>query len=463
MPIFKIYGQEATTQKQKIFFYDTDISRIYHENGEDVMQGVLKQDAPKTKASLQKGKTNLEVIKIQLGLSCNFECEYCSQRFVPHSDETNPNDVDNFVEKMSTWFDGGKNGDGTGVKFEYWGGEPFVYWKTMKPLAEQIAAKYPNSTPSVITNGSLLDNEKIDWLEKYNFQVSLSHDGPGQPVRGPDPLDDYKSKQAIIELFKRFATKGKMSINPMVNAKNTSKEAISKFFEDFVKENIGEEYLQYLVFGEGGFVDAYDEGGMENSLLDEEQDLAYRYKSYIEVRDSKAKRFIQLNQKVHNFIRSIELGKNLNTLGQKCSMDKSSNIAVDLNGNVLTCQNVSAISSNPAGISHKLGTVDDLDSVIINSGTHWSDREECPKCPIIHICQGACLFLTGELWEASCNNAFSDSIALFANAFEVITGHIPIYIEGEQRKDRQDIFWWIHGKPENLRKPKKVISIKAIN
>ncbi|MFV1309892.1 radical SAM protein, partial [Klebsiella pneumoniae] len=127
-------------------------------------------------------------IKIQLGLSCNFECEYCSQRFVPRAEETNPDYVDDFVNNMDSWY----KGDGD-AEFEFWGGEPFVYWKTFKPLAERIKDKYPNSKLSVITNGSLLDKEKNEWLDTLGFQVSISHDGPGQWVRGPDPLDDPES------------------------------------------------------------------------------------------------------------------------------------------------------------------------------------------------------------------------------------------------------------------------------
>jgi len=37
-------------------------------------------------------------LKIQLGLSCNYSCEYCSQRFVPHNEEGDgtPRDVQIF-------------------------------------------------------------------------------------------------------------------------------------------------------------------------------------------------------------------------------------------------------------------------------------------------------------------------------------------------------------------------------
>jgi uncharacterized protein len=462
MAKFEITAWHPVNQEERKMYYDSSVSTLKWEDGTSVLQGVMEQPRTPPQAKINHGKRNLKTVKIQLGLSCNFECEYCSQRFVPHADSTNPNDVDPFVSNMHTWFEGGEDGLGGGAHFEFWGGEPFVYWKTMKPLVEAIIAKYPHATKSVITNGSLLDQEKIDWLEKYDFFVGISHDGPGQWVRGPDPLADENTKAAIIELFRRLAPTNKISFNAMINNKNISRGDIEVFFKNFIRDNLGDEYVQYLSIGEGGFVDAYDEGGVSNSLKDEEEEVKFRNHSYLELRETKVNRFISVHQKVDGFIRSIMTGRRIESLPQKCGMDQSDSIALDLNGNVITCQNVSAVSSNPAGTSHKIGHISDLEAVKLNTSTHWSDREECPKCPVIHICKGACMFLSGDLWEASCNNAYSDNIVMFATAIESATGYVPMYIDGPLRQDRKDIFWWVNGKPENTRKAKKVIPIVAV-
>lgn len=447
----------------KKIIYDSSVSTLTWEDGTPLIKDVRVQPEVTIPAKINHSKRNLKTIKIQLGLSCNFECEYCNQRFVPHADATNPDDVQPFVDNMSTWFDGGEQGDGTGVHFEFWGGEPLVYWKTLKPLAEAVIAKYPKCTKSIITNGSLLDTDKIAWLKKYEFWVGISHDGPGQHVRGPDPLEDPVSKKAIIDLFKTLAPSGMTSFNSMINAKNTSRADIEQFFVNFVKTNIGEEYLQYLKIGEGTFVDAYDEGGLSASLLDEEEELKYRNLALNELREGKVKLFGAINNKVNNFIQSIVDGTRIESLPQKCGMDKENSIALDLNGNVITCQNVSAVANNPAGISHKIGHVSDLENVKLDTSTHWSDRTECPNCPVLHICRGACMFLSGELWDASCNNAFSDNIVPFTLAIEQLTGEwIPMYIDGPLREDRKDIYWWVNGKPEKTRKVRKVIPIMAV-
>ena len=69
----------------------------------------------------------VRVLKIQLGLSCNYSCDYCSQRFIERPKETSKKDIDDFMAKMENLtFD-----EEQGLKIEMWGGEPFVYWKTM--------------------------------------------------------------------------------------------------------------------------------------------------------------------------------------------------------------------------------------------------------------------------------------------------------------------------------------------
>jgi len=463
MAIFTITGQHPETNEERIMYYDSSVSTLKWEDGTNVVAGVQTKPPPKIPANIQKGKRDLKLIKVQLGLSCNFECEYCSQRFVPNSEETTHRDVDIFVKQMETWFDGGTDGLGDGIRFEWWGGEPFVYWKTMKPLVEAVNARYPNIENFTITNGSMFTKEINEFLVKYNFSVGLSHDGPGQFVRGPNPLDEPKMKFWLVDLLKRLLPASKISFNATLNKKNPSRQDIQLYFEDFIRNELGEEYLQYVNVGEGQFVDAYDEGGMENSLLDEEEDLKFRNNAYLDIRDNKATRFINITEKVKLFIDSVMIGTHKEALPQKCGMDRPDRMAIDLRGNVMTCQNVSAVSNNPSGISHHIGHVSDLENVEIKTATHWSDRRDCPTCPVIHLCRGSCMFLTGDLWEASCNNAFSDNIPMFAVAIEAMSGgYIPIYIDGPQREDRKDIFWWVNGKPENTRKAKKVIPITAI-
>ena len=72
------------------------------------------------------------------------------------------------------------------------------------------------------------------------------------------------------------------------------------------------------------------------------------------------------------------------------------------------------------------------------------------------------MFLDGKFWEISCANSYSDNIALFALAFEKITGYIPTLIKGGNLPpERQDIFGTIF---QHKEKPvKKIIPIKVVS
>lgn len=468
MPKFDITVFNPVNMEERVLEYDNELSTlIWKASGETVLTDFDIADQPdigQVKIPLGK-KPN--TIKIQLGLECNFSCDYCNQRFVPHAPTHNQQDIQPFVDNMSNWFNGGFDGLGEGARFEFWGGEPLVYWKTLKPLAEAIHAKYPHAGLVMITNGSILTEEMTRWIMAMNFSIGLSHDGPGQHVRGPDPLQDPQSKEMILKLYEMLAPRNKFTFNVMINRQNISRAECQEFFEKLIGEELGEDMLDFLVIGEGTFIDAYDEGGLFNSLDGIKQEILYRGYAYKELRENPPKRFSIIHKKVTEFINSIRFGLLSRGMGQKCGMDAPDSIAVDLDGNVLTCQNVSINAVNPAGKSHKIGHVDDLDSVVIDTATHWSDREECPNCPVLHICRGACMFLSGPLWEASCNNAYSDNVVMFAAAIEQMTGMIPRYIEGPLREERKDIFWWVYGEPENPRPmknwaDKKVIPIKAV-
>ena len=125
------------------------------------------------------------VLKIQLGLSCNYACSYCSQAFqIADATVSKLADVEHFLTQLDGWITDAPE------KIELWGGEPFLYWAKIKWLIPALAERFPAARFSIITNGSLLDREKLDFIAQYDIAIGISHDGPGQHLRGPDPFDD---------------------------------------------------------------------------------------------------------------------------------------------------------------------------------------------------------------------------------------------------------------------------------
>ena len=462
--LFEIKATRFADGDVKTFHYD-NMSNVLKDSEGNIFEYPEEQRQKNTAKPyksfdknnpLKKAKL-ISHLKIQMGLSCNYSCDYCSQKFVERQPETSKKDIDAFMEKLNALhFD-----EDVGLVVEFWGGEPLVYWKTLKPLAEAIAERFDawKNKPrfTIITNGSILTDEIIDWLMMMDFSVGISHDGPGQFVRGPDPFDDPEVKDRILGFYRMMTRLGKgISFNSMLNSKNQSRKEIHDWFVNLTGD-------ENVVLGEGSLVDAYDEEGISNSLITKQEHFDFRKKAFGEIYGAQGKiGFRGQLGKIEDLINAVLSHREATYLGQKCGMDDEHTIAVDLRGNVMTCQNVSSLEISKNGESHHGGSLDDYSNVELKSVTHWSKRKECPECPVLHICKGACMFLDEKFWDISCSNAYSDNVALFAAAFTVMTnGYIPTLIKSDTLPlDRQDIFGTIFKHEEVPQK--KIIPIKVV-
>lgn len=463
--IFKILAEKNANDK-KVFLYDnmtntlkTEFDFVYEYGDISAKVETRSEYKPFSPANPLKKSKDVRVLKIQLGLSCNYSCDYCSQRFVERPKETTQKDINDFIEKVRYL----NFTESTGLKIELWGGEPFVYWKTMRPLVAALQDEFKGWSKkphfSVITNGSILTEEICNWLIDNDFSMAISHDGPGQSVRGPDPFDDPDQRKLVLDLYWKLRPQGRFSFNAMMNSKNSSRKEVFDWFVNFTGD-------KNVPLGEGALVDAYDEGGIANSLLTKQDHFSYRKKSFSDIYNNGGNiGFFGVLEKIDDCTRQILSHSEAKYLGQKCGMDDEHVIAIDLRGDVITCQNVSGVDINSNGEAHLGGNITDFDSVELKAPTHWSNRVECPKCPVLSVCKGSCMYVAGKFWEQSCANAYSDAIALFALSFEKITnGYIPVFIDSDELPDvRKDIWGTMlehKEEPRSKEFPIKVVSKK---
>ncbi len=459
--LFEILA-ERHSQDVKTFYYD-NVNNTLKDSNNNVFEYPkieklnLKESVPFSKNDPLKKSKNITTIKIQLGLSCNYTCDYCSQRFVERPPETSKKDIDSFMAQLDNLnFD-----EQSGLRIEFWGGEPLVYWKTLKPLTEALKEKFSEwkISPhfSMVTNGTLLTREICSWLYYMNFGIGFSHDGPGQYVRGPDPFEDEEKKKIILEFYKVMKPQNRFSFNTMINKRNISRKAIRDWFVNLTGD-------EDVPIGEGNFIDAYDEAAIDNSLQTLNEHFEYRKQAFQHLNQYGSKLNFGLTlQKIDNFTKGVLTHLESKYVGQKCGMDDEHTIAIDLKGNVVTCQNVSIVETSKNGESHFGGNLNDYDNVELKSVTHWKNRANCGDCPVLHICQGSCMYLDGKYWEITCDNAYSDNIVNFAVAFKNITnGYIPITIKSENLPlERQDIWGTVY--KHNEKPNRKIIPIKVIS
>ena len=433
MPTYTItlQGPEGTTER---LLYDPHVSLLTHDDGRPVdlspagfvyggKSGWETAMAVSPENPGHKSRT-VRKLKVSLGFSCNYSCAYCGQaKQVGREESTDLTDVGRFLANLDSWWDGGRDGRGAGTNIQFWGGEPFVYWKKLKVLAEGIKDRWPSAELSVITNGSVLNEEKIEWLDRLDFAVAVSHDGPGQALRGPDPFEDPEKAAAIRALFARLHPKGKVSFNVVLTRDHHSLKAAREWFAETMAD-------QSVVVGSEELLLPYDPGGLMLSPATDEEHKQIRLALLGEIMDGSALAVSTVWMKLQDWFNSLAEARPASTLGQKCGMDREDNIAVDLKGNVYTCQNT-------GDAAHRIGHVDALDDVRLTTAKHWSLREECRRCPVVQLCKGACMYLDGEYWRHACDNSFTYNIAMLIGALWMLTGKVAIAIDGPMRRDTE--------------------------
>lgn len=364
----------------------------------------------------------IRALKIQMGLKCNAQCSYCNQTARPLESHGNLQDAKAFLDSLPAWLEpAGTDGLGDGLRIEFWGGEPFVYWKTMKYLAEALHERYPKAVFNVVTNGTVLDDEKIAWLDKYNFSVAVSHDGPGHKEnRGIDPFDDPLAAENLRKLYIRLRPKGLISFNCVLAKNNLSLTAVREHIATMIGCHPDE-----LPLSTEEIVLPYEEAGHSLSLHTDADHTALLHTLFRDVTQGGALQVLNVKDKLEDFFRSIAYGRPVETLGLRCGMDREDTLAVDLKGNILTCQNTAASDG------HKIGTVGDYANIRLDTAWHWSKREECPNCPVLQLCKGCCLRLDGDLWRKACDNSFTYNLALLAAGLHLLTGGVLTEIEGK--------------------------------
>ena len=342
------------------------------------------------------------MLKIQLGLSCNYACAYCSQAFqIADATVSKLADVEHFLAELDGWITDAPE------KIELWGGEPFLYWAKIKRLIPALAERFPMAAFSIITNGSLLDREKLDFIAAHDIAITISHDGPGQHLRGPDPLEDPEKRRWIEDLLAERP--GRTGFNAVLTRENHDLKALKAWFAEKVGPDI--------VVGLEGVVNVYDAAIAIGTGRFEPAELNSLTWSIFEalVEDPNA---FGLGERINEFYASIQRRRPIDALGQKCGMDSPDAIAVDLRGNVMTCQNTGA-----KGV-HKIGHVVDFDAIALDTSTHFAFREECMSCPVVQLCKGSCMFLEGEFFKQSCTNEFAFNMGIMMAAVWHLTGMV---------------------------------------
>jgi uncharacterized protein len=422
-PVYVLECRDAEGEEVKLL-YRPHTSELTDESGETLLGDIQPfgyEDAERVSPNQPGWKSRkVGTLKIQLGLHCNYACSYCNQAsYVKDATVTRTADADEFMAGMSRWLHDAP------ARIEFWGGEPLLYFAKLKRLVPALRDRFPAAVLFIVTNGSLIDEEILTFIEKWDLFVAVSHDGPGQHLRGPDPFDDPQAARWLRELWKRRGgdQRKRVIFNVVLTPQNADIGATRAWFEARIGGDV--------TLDAEGVVSVYDDSALQGSGRWSEQDYQRLHRSIVNgFLSGKALQYLSIQHKARDFVQALQRQRPAAAVGQKCGMDEPDQLAVDLRGNVMTCQNTGARDK------HHLGNVMQMEGVQLNTSTHWSHRENCRHCPVVQLCKGGCMYLDGPHFAQSCENEYRYNLAVLEGLIQRLTGLRLQRITGDIRRPK---------------------------
>ncbi len=129
----------------------------------------------------------LDQLILNVTESCNFRCKYCAFSGLYKYARIHSNRHMDFItakKAIDRYLDLSKQGQRYNPlkkpSIGFYGGEPLLNYDLIRKCVEYIEDQYKNLRVkyNMTTNGSLLDEDKADWLMQHDFSIGVSIDGP---------------------------------------------------------------------------------------------------------------------------------------------------------------------------------------------------------------------------------------------------------------------------------------------
>ena len=158
----------------------------------------------------KKRKTVVKALCLHIAHDCNLACKYC---FAEEGEYHGRRALMSFeVGKKALDFLIENSGNRRNLEVDFFGGEPLMNWEVVKQLVEYGRSKEKehnkNFRFTLTTNGVLLNDEIMEFLNKEMSNVVLSLDGRKEVNDMMRPFRNGKgSYDMIVPKFQKFAQK----------------------------------------------------------------------------------------------------------------------------------------------------------------------------------------------------------------------------------------------------------------
>lgn len=303
---------------------------------------------------------------LMLGSSCNFKCSYCVEHiYKPDVGSGLDYKCLEFLKSVSV-------GNIVPCEIKFYGGEPLLYYKQIQSVVEALGSKF---LYRIITNGSLLTREIVEFCNRHDVGVIVSWDGKGSvKSRGLDVFSVNKDNLLALN---------NLSIHTVFNKYSPVKETLYDVIhlDDEYYERTG----RRLYFG-CDMVYPYDENGNEVydvNFIRLKGDIDFLFRQYLNGdRNNVLTHFVN---RYYSLYKGYMLKDSfcLDVGDRRCAYGISS-INLDLEGNLYSCHNDSVSVGN---VDSDYG---DYLKALLKKDVSMERITRCNNCNVVSLCRGGC-------------------------------------------------------------------------
>lgn len=347
-----------------------------------------------------KTTKKIDTLYLIIAQGCNLGCKYC---FAENENGNWENRLMTFdtakiaIDKFAEHAIKNEVEEPTVMLF---GGEPLLNWKLIKEIVEYANSNYKDILSfSIVTNGTLINESKIEFFKENNIIPAISLDGPklindeNRVFKNSDKsVYDYVLK--AIKLMQEKDCKFGLSVTLTPAVIKDRKE-----FVNWIKElGINDVYLNPLHCD-------YEKGWEEH------------YKKNTKLLIETFYDLLETNIINSRILRQINSFMTRSFYFADCCAGGLNQLTIKPSGDVMVCQCNYFLDKN------KMGNIitDDIEKIINNKNSeYWVNnvpimKDKCLDCEGLFICGGSCVTSDTNLFGT--NNVVDESYCIYIKTF----------------------------------------------
>ena len=349
----------------------------------------------------EKKKRDVFSMRIALGDTCNLHCAYCIQSWKDRKSVPENDRLEELCDAILYFFERSGKQE---LAVDFMGGEPLLHFDTIKKIVCCLKGKKINVSFSFITNGVLFDGRKAEFCLEHGIGVTLSHDGPGQALRGIDPLTPRSESYRAIQRFYR-SRPDLFAVNPVLTKHNFNVEEIWGYIENRLHGKVRMSECLPCIPATEEIAETYSLTDMDDLTLFRDRVIHLALTRHLDHFMTYTEIFCQIFDTTINHTPVPRRGR--------CRASGATPFVVDAcDGNLRRCTSLNMDMMLSDHVQNGVGNIielfrqgasfADLEALMTEKPLDWTTRENCRECPYIVGCMGGCPALPEELFELNC-------------------------------------------------------------